>query len=141
MGSVRIPVTLINVRDEVAVRLGQLTAGEVRRYTTEALIDTGATRSTLPPFVADQLGLLRLGRTEAQMAGGRRVEVDVAEPVLIDVLGRQTSEDALVLGEQALLGVTVLEKLDLVADCVRGELLPNVGTRDHGVPGVGLTAR
>lgn len=133
MGLIRVSVTLINARDEVAVRLGQLPADQVRRYTTEAMIDTGATRSILPPFVVDRLGLVRLGHTEAQMADGRMVEVDVTEPVLIELLGRQTGEDAMVLGEQVLLGVTVLEKLDLVADCTRGELLPNVGTRDQPV--------
>lgn len=133
MGQVRVSVTLINARDEVAVRLGQLSADQVRRYTTEALIDTGATRSTLPPFVADRLGLVRLGHTEAQYADGRLAEVDTTEPFLVEVLGRQTGEVAMVLGEQILIGVTVLEELDLVADCARGQLLPNVGTRDQPV--------
>lgn len=64
------------------------------------------------------------------MADRRLAEVEVTELVLIEILGRQTAEDAMVLGEQILLVVTVLEKLDLVADCARGQLLPNVGTWD-----------
>jgi predicted aspartyl protease len=37
----------------------------------DALIDTGTMRSVVPPQVADALGLVRMGRTEAQMAAGR----------------------------------------------------------------------
>ena len=125
MGQVKIEVTLRNARDVVMARLGHLPSSQIHAYTTEVLIDTGATRSVLPPFVAEQLGLIRLSRTEARYANGLLEEVDVTEPFLIDILGRQTSEDAMVLGEDILLGVTVLEKLDLLVDCARQRLIPN----------------
>ena len=70
MGQVHVPVVLTNYREEVLARLGQLPAERVHRYETEALIDTGAYQSVLPPAVADRLGLLRLGHTVAQMADG-----------------------------------------------------------------------
>ena len=72
MGQVHVQVVLTNYREEVLVRLGQLPAERVHRYETEALIDTGAYQSVLPPAVAERLGLLRLGRTVAQMAMGQR---------------------------------------------------------------------
>ena len=36
-----------------------------------------------------------------------------------------TLEEALVLGDEVLVGQTVLEKLDLLADCANGRVLPN----------------
>ena len=68
MGQVRVQVTLTNYREALLARLGQLDASQVHSYETEALVDTGAVRSVLPPVVADRLGLLRLDRTEAKYA-------------------------------------------------------------------------
>jgi clan AA aspartic protease len=133
MGQVTTRIILRNAREVVMARLGHLPADQVHSYETEALVDTGATRSTLPPFVADHLGLVRVTHTEARFADGRLAEVDVTEPVYIEIMGRQTSEDPMVLGDQILLGVTVLEKLDLLVDCPRQGLVPNLGTRDQPV--------
>src|SRR5207249_1009878 len=79
MGQVQVQVILTNYREAVLARLGQLDASQVHRYETEALIDTGAVRSVLPPAVADRLGLLRLDRTEAKYANSGVEEVDVTE--------------------------------------------------------------
>jgi hypothetical protein len=54
MGQVHARVLLTNHRETVLARLGQLNASQVHRYETEALIDTGATRCTLPSAVADR---------------------------------------------------------------------------------------
>jgi hypothetical protein len=51
----------------------------------------------------------------------------------VEILGRMTVEDALVLGDQILLGVTVLEKLDLLVDCSRQLLIPNPAHPDQPV--------
>jgi clan AA aspartic protease len=133
MGQVKIAVTLRNAREVVMARLGHLPPLSVHTYTTQALIDTGATRSVLSPFVAEQLGLFRLSRTEARYANGQLEEVDVTEPFLVDLMGRQTSEDAMVLGDEVLIGVTVLEKLDLLVDCARQRLMPNPAHPDQPV--------
>src|SRR5437016_2729508 len=114
-------------------RLGHLPPEQVHTYTTQGLIDTGATRSVLPPFVAERLGLIRLSRTEARYANGLLEEVDVTEPFLVAILGRETSDDAMVLGEDVLLGVTILEKLDLLVDCTRQRLIPNPAHPDQPV--------
>ena len=133
MGQVHVQVTLTNYREEVLVRLGQLPAERVHRYETEALIDTGAFQSVLPPAVAEQLGLLRLGRTVTQMANGTTEEVDTSEVFTVEIMGRRMHEDAMIMGTHVLLGITVLEKLDLVVDTLRQRLMPNQGTIDQPV--------
>ena len=133
MGQVKIEITLRNARDVVMARLGHLPPEQVHTYTTQGLIDTGATRSVLPPFVAERLGLIRLSRTEARFANVLLEEVDVTEPFLVDILGRAASDDAMVLGEDVLLGVTILEKLDLLVDCTHRRLIPNPAHPDQPV--------
>ena len=53
-----------------------------------------------------------------------REEVDVTEAVMVEILGRETAILPMVLGEHVLLGVTVLEELDLMVDCTRNQLVP-----------------
>jgi hypothetical protein len=83
--------------------------------------------------LADQLGLLRLRRTGTQMADGRFGEAEITKPLYVELYGRQTVTEALVMGEHVLLGAMALEGLDLVVDCSRGRLVPNVGTWDQPV--------
>ena len=120
-----VTVQLTNYREALLARLGHLPTAQVHQMEVEALIDTGATRSVLPQAVADELGLLRLGRTVARYADGRLEEVDTTEGFYVAALGRQALEDAMVLGDRVLLGVTVLEKMDLLVDCPQQRLLPN----------------
>src|SRR5207253_3340092 len=86
MGQLHVRVLLTNYREAVLARLGQLDPTQVHSYETEALIDTGAARSVLPPAVADRLGLLRLERTEAKYANSAVEEVDVTEAITVEIL-------------------------------------------------------
>jgi clan AA aspartic protease len=133
MGQVHAHVILTNHREAVMARLGQIDASRVHRYETEALIDTGAVRSTIPAAVAERLGLFRLRKTDAKYADGRVEEVDVTEAVTVEILGRETEMNPMILGEQILLGVLVLEGLDLMVDCTRNRLVPYQGTWDQPV--------
>ena len=133
MGLVHVQVTLTNYREAVLARLGQFDASQVHSYETEALIDTGAFRSVLPPAVADQLGLLRLDRTDAKYANSSGEEVDVTEAFTVEIFGRRMVTTAMVLGEHVLLGATVLEELDFVVDPARQRLIPNEGTWERPV--------
>ena len=133
MGEVRVRVRLKNAVDEALVRRGQLAPEQVRVYETEALVDTGAVRCTLPPFVVDQLGLDRVARYMAQYADGRLEEVDLTEGFVLEIMGRRTTEEALVLGDEVLIGQTALEKLDFLADCQRQRLVPNPAHPDQPV--------
>jgi hypothetical protein len=49
------------------------------------------------------------------------------------LLGWETTILPMVLGEHILLGVTVLEELDLMVDCKRNQLVPYHGTPDQPV--------
>ena len=133
MGQVHIQVVLTNHREEVMARLGQLAPEQVHRYETEALIDTGAVRSTIPAAIADRLGLFRLGHTDAKYTDGRVEKVDMTEAISLEILGRKAVTTAMVLGEHILLGVMVLEDLDLMVDCNRDRLVPYQGTWDQPV--------
>jgi clan AA aspartic protease len=125
MGEVRIQVRLTNAADESLARRGQLEPDQIRSVTVEALVDTGAVRCVIPDAVRKQLGLQSTFRRNALYADGRSEEVDVTEPVRLDLEGRPTYEDCLVLGDTVLIGQTALESTDLFVDCVSGRLVPN----------------
>jgi clan AA aspartic protease len=133
MGEVRTQVLIINAVDEALERSGQLASGGVRRYEADALIDSGAVRSVLPAHVAEQLGLAIRGQRVVEYADGRKEAVDVTGPVIFNINGRDTLEEALVLGDEVLIGQTVLEKLDLLIDCHRQKLIPNPAHPDQPV--------
>jgi len=53
--------------------------------------------------------------------------------VLIEWDGRDTLEEALFLGDEVLIGQTVLEKLDVLVDCVNQRLITNPAHPDQPV--------
>ena len=133
MGEIRITVRLANAVDEALVRRGQLDADQLRSYAAEAMIDTGAVRSVIPVHVMQKLGVEARGQRLAEYADGRQESVDVTEPVIFELEGRDTLEEALVLGDEVLIGQTVLEKLDLLADCANNRVIPNPAHPDQPV--------
>jgi hypothetical protein len=133
MGEVRAKVRLVNAVDEELARQGQLPAANVRSYEADALADTGAIRSVLPIHVVQKLGVTIRGQRVAEYADGRKDTVGVTGPVIFDILGRDTLEEALVLGDEVRIGQTVLEKLDLLVDCANNRLVPNPAHPDQPV--------
>jgi len=133
MGAIRTRVRLINAVDEALARRGLLAKDQIRVYDADALVETGAVRSVLPIHVAQSLGLETRGQRMADYADGRKESVGVTEPVVFDIQGRDTLEEALVLGAEVLIGQTVLEKLDLQADCANQRLIPNPAHPDQPV--------
>jgi len=133
MGEVKVPVKLTNATDLALVRRQLMRPEEVRSVEASALVDTGAVSCVLPSLVVERLGLARPFKQVAEYADGRREEVDVTEPVLVEVMGRSTSEEALVLGDEVLIGQTILEKTDLHVDCRARRLLPNPAHPDQSV--------
>lgn len=133
MGEVRVRARLTNAVDEALVRRGMLNPDQVRTYEADALVDTGAVRMILPPQVVSRLGLGLRGQRVAEYADGRQEAVSVTEPLVVELEGRDTLEEALVLGDEVLIGQTVLEKLDLFVDCQRRRLIPNPAHPDQPV--------
>jgi predicted aspartyl protease len=124
MGEVRIKVRLTNGTDETLVRLGKLDASQVRSVLTDAMVDTGAVRCVIPAELATKLGVLLQGGRTVAYADGRSEIVPFAGPILFDIEGRDTYDDAYVLGDEVLIGQTVLEKMDWLVDCARQRLVP-----------------
>jgi clan AA aspartic protease len=133
MGEVRAKALLTNAIDEALARRGQLEPAQVRSYEADAMIDTGAVRCVLPAHVVQKLGVAIRGQRVAEYADGRKETVGVTEPVIFDIYGRDTMEEALVLGDEVLIGQTVLEKLDLQVDCANQKLVPNPAHPDQPV--------
>ncbi len=131
MGAVRVQVKLTNAIDEALVNRGLLNPTQLRVSETDALIDSGAVRTVLPRQVVQQLGLRIRSQQVAKYADGRAV--GLTGPVLIELEGRETTEAALVAGDEVLIGQTVLETLDLLVDCKNQRLVPNPAHPDYPV--------
>lgn len=133
MGEVRVQVKLINAGDEVLVRRGLLAPDQVRTYTADALVDTGAVRSVLPVHVVQQLGLAVISKARAEYANGAVETVDVTEAVVFEINGRRATKETLVLGNEVLIGQTILEEMDLLVDCVNQRVIGNPAHPDQPV--------
>ena len=133
MGEVRIKVKLTNAFDEALERRGQIKKEEIRTYEADALIDTGAVSSVIPANVMRQLGVLPIGSRIAEYADGRKDKVQLTEPVVFDIIGRITTENAMVLGDQVIIGQTILEVIDMQVDCANQKLIPNPAHPDQPV--------
>ena len=97
------------------------------------MVDTGAVRSCIPQPLLDRLGIPALDHLIVECASGQKESVPLAYGVVFDILDRRTSDDALMLGDEVLIGQTLLEKLDLVVDCANHRLLPNPAHPDVAV--------
>lgn len=133
MGEVRVRVKLTNVRDEIAASEGQIKKEDVRRYEADAMVDTGAVQCVIPQFVMQQLGLTVRRQRVVEYADGRKETVDVTEPLQFDINGRASDENALVLGDEVLIGQTFLEVTDLMVDCNNRRIIPNPAHPDQPV--------
>jgi clan AA aspartic protease len=133
MGEVRVSVTLSNASDEALARRGRLPQDQVRRYQADALVDTGAVGTVAPLFVTQQLGLMPYDRRVVEFADGRQEPVEVAEPAVVRINGRVTTEELLILGDEVLIGQTVLEKMDLLIDPARHRVIPNPAHPDQPI--------
>ena len=133
MGEVRVKVRLANSYDESRRQRGEINKDEVRRYEADALVDTGAVSSVIPANVMKILGLLSRGKRVAEYADGRKDIVELTEPIIFDIIGRETEEGARVLGDEVIIGQTILEVLDLLVDCNSRKVIPNPAHPDQSV--------
>ena len=109
------------------VRVAIKLANPLRRQETvevpDALVDTGATWTTVPREIADRLGLEVVGQVPAETAGGEIV-VDHSF-ALIEYDGKQSFSDVLINDHlsDVLVGVVTLEGLRLAVDPRSGRLV------------------
>lgn len=87
----------------------------------------------MPSFVVQQLGLQLIGKKNAELADGTIVTLDVTEPVDVHIDGRIVTLEALMTGNEVLIGQMVLEATDMQVDCANQRLIPNPAHPDQPV--------
>ncbi len=133
MGEARVEVKLTNLFDWEKAEEGKLKPDRVRMVTVQGTVDTGAVRCVLPPSVVRRLGLKARRQQVVEYGDGRKEEVPVVSGVIFEILARDAEEDAFVLGDEVLVGQTVLERMDLLVDCGRRTVVPNPAHPDQPV--------
>lgn len=133
MGAIRVPVKLTNAIDEALVSRGSLAPRHLRMVEATGLVNTGALTLVIPSELVTQLGLRIRGQQMAQYANGYEEAIGVTEPIIIEVQGRSTVDEALVVGNEVLIGQVILEKLDFLADCKNQRLIPNPANPNYPV--------
>jgi predicted aspartyl protease len=125
MGEVRTKIKLVNSADLSNSRRGLITAEQVRSLIEDALVDTGAVRCAIPYSVMESLGVDIVSDAIAEYANGSTERVGLTEAIIFQIDDRNTVEEAFVLGDEVIIGQTVLEKLDLFIDNKGKKLIPN----------------
>ena len=115
-------IELVNRKDMLLAEEGVMKPEDVRRITVDdAIVDTGATRLSLPKPVIEQLGLTPIGRTRARTTNGI-VDRFIYSEVRFTVLERSGTLEIteLPVNVPVLVGHMVLEMLDLCLDIRKG---------------------
>lgn len=104
----------------------EIGSSDRRRFRTlEALVDTGATFSSAPREVLQELGYKPIARKTFELADGRTVELDLCE-ASIRLNGEVRTTTVLFAdpGAQPILGAVTLEQFLLAPDPVKRRLVP-----------------
>ena len=123
-------IRLANLADLILAKEGVIPTEEVRSITVEdALVDTGASRLSLPSPIIEQLGLIPVGRLPSKTANGTVMRT-VYSGVEFTIMERSDIIQVTDLPEDApvLVGHIILEKLDICLHIEKG-LIYNP---DHG---------
>ena len=110
----------------VTIEIGDLQGQQFEEV--EALVDTGATLTTIPAVVLRRLGITPSRRGTFKLADGRHMEMDIGR-ALVRVAGAEEIVPV-VFGDgeaQPLLGAVTLEVLFLAVDPVEKRLVPVEG--------------
>ena len=115
-------IELANLKDIILAGTGIIKPDEIRQFTVEnAIVDTGATRLSLPEPLIEQLGLEPVGNARARTTNGT-VNRTIYSTVKFTVLERSGTIEVTELPEDVpvLVGHIVLEMLDLCLDIRKG---------------------
>lgn len=127
MGLVYADIEVINWGDLSDAQRNRLPMADVRRMTVTMLVDSGAYFLALNQRIVEQLGLLVVDQTTAELADGTILSLDVVGPVEVRFANRRASVDAVVLPGDAepLLGAIPMESMDVLVDPKREQLVVN----------------
>ena len=98
----------------------------MRYITLEEIIEVNLT-----PYLLAKLTDGKQRQQPVKYADGRQDVIGVTSALIIQCEGRETTEDAVVTGDEVLIGQVVLEKLDLLVDCKNQKLMPNPANPDY----------
>ena len=115
-------IHVANLKDLVAVELGNIKPDEVRQVTIKgAIVDTGATRLSLPQSIVDSLGLTPTDTTLVHTTNGI-VTRTLYSPVQFTVLDRKGIIEVSSVPDNvpALVGYTVMGLVDLDVSATEG---------------------
>ena len=115
-------IKLANLKDINLAEAGMIKPDEIRELIVEnAVVDSGATRLSLPKPLIQQLGLEHVGHTRARTTNGV-VNRTIYSTVQFTVLERDGTMPVTELPEDVpvLVGHIVLEMLDLCLDIRKG---------------------
>lgn len=98
-----------------------------RHVEVRALVDTGATFMCVTEEIAFQLGfdVTEVSRQVVTLADGHQRKIPKIAPIEIAFENRTYVTEAVVLGDEPLLGVIPLEAMDLLVDPLRQMLIVN----------------
>ena len=118
MGHVYADITLSNMFEVTAAKKGLIAAGDVKKLTVNAMVDSGAMTLTINEAIAKQLDLEVQDQIEVTLADGSYRKCDIAGPVDIRFANRSAAIRALVLpgADEVLLGVIPLEEMHVIID-------------------------
>ncbi len=122
MGLVYAELTIVSVRDLVLYGEGQLHEDEIRKIKVNSLVDSGAYMLVIPEHVKIQLGLKKIDQREVEMADGKIQLCEVVGPIEIRFANRKAVSNAIIMGNEVLLGAIPMEELDVIID-TRGQRL------------------
>ena len=115
-------IHVANQEDLVAAKLGNIKPDEVRQVTIKgAIVDTGATRLSLPQSIVDSLGLTPTDTTLVHTTNGV-VTRTLYSPVQFTVLDRKGIIEVSSVPDNvpALVGYTVMGLVDLEVSATEG---------------------
>ncbi len=126
MGEIKARIELENFGDRYMFLRKKMREKDIRKYTMDAIVDTGAVMLMLPQDIVEALGLEILRTVVVTYADERKDERDVAGTVTIKIGKRFMNTDCIVgpPASEALIGQVILEELDLIPDCQKQTLTP-----------------
>lgn len=124
---IRTKARIWNLYDEFLAQRGLIRPEEVRSVELEnAVVDTGSTRLILNQELVQRLGLPLTGEIGVRYADHRTARRPVAGQLAVEIMGRRGIFSAVVEERgEPLIGMIVLEDLDLWPDPQRGILTTN----------------
>jgi clan AA aspartic protease len=108
----------------VEIRLDNPKEPSGNAVSTQALVDTGALHLCIPEALSRQLNLVAERVRRVTFADGRSVEAPYVGPVRVEAIGRTCFVEAMVFGDEVLLGAIPMDDLDVLIDPARQQLVP-----------------